>query len=623
MILGIATTRKRRRSGIASTMWTRFVLLLMFVGQTECLLLNDQNGQLQESNDSDVPTTAPTVSAPPESIGTAPSWLAPENLTEQGSPSPSSFPTDRSGEPTEFLVAATLSPSKEEFTSLQFSISPSSAPVVVSTSPSPVPTSKPSPAPTRAPSVSPTLAPSVEPSDLPCKIPSGSPTSSPSAVPSNQPSSVPTLECHDQDSYKSPINDLTCEDHRGTNCVHWRILGLNTTELEELIERCPETCRIPCGSFVQFSLSLGFTIANVPGLMDADIKQDLELVTRQHLLAYMRANLDRGIPFEFDRVELVSQAVLQQESVVPEPPPRWLRSVDDDRPTTTALDVRMEFEGFTIGISQSEASKMLIAGIDSESFTIALQTTNGFFSATVISSAAEQDTPMPPLEDKEVEVLPATIVLSTLLAILVSVLFAWSWIHHRRSGKWLPRLRVFSRSEIDEDFQVHSPLRFTSGGTLAMESIPNQHSIFALPAAGSMFSFDDSRASTQQAGNLAPLIRLMASLSLSRSRSSTETEDFALPTVGSPDGDNVVSPDTESPRIVEETVEPFRPHPLSNIIPPMILIDHIDSEDTLETPMKGRSVIIQPSPQVPARIMKASKSFISVIRDADGNPGWL
>ena len=40
------------------------------------------------------------------------------------------------------------------------------------------------------------------------------------------------------------------------------------------------------------------------------------------------------------------------------------------------------------------------------------------------------------------------------------------------------------------------------------QTLPNHHNIFALPNTGSMISFDDSRASTQHAGNLAPLIRL-------------------------------------------------------------------------------------------------------------------
>jgi hypothetical protein len=446
---------------------------------------------------------------------------------------------------------------------------------------------------------------SVQPSEIPSLAPSSSPTSQPSAPPSNFPTSLPTLECHDHQSYRSPINALTCEDHQGTNCVHWRILGLNTTELAKLIEQCPETCQIPCGTFVQFSVSLGFTVARIPSLMDANTKNDLEVVTRQHLLAFIRANLDRRISFEFDKVELVSQAVLQDIS---SRRPHLRRLQVGNAATTTVLEVRMEFHGFTIGISHREASKLLITGIDSESYEVSLQAADDFFSNAIISSAAIQNVPIRRDKDNEQNkgVLPATIVLSMLFAILISVLGAWSWFHHRHSGKWLPTLRIFYHSDIDGNFQVHHPIRFAGLGARTMASLPNRHNTSSMENVSSMLSFDDSRASTLQAGNGAPLMRLLASMSLSQSRSSADISDEIQ-------NDEL---GTMSARPTYTEAVPIE-HPLSNIIPPMIVIDNIDdgNREIWESMTISSN---QKTPQVPARMIEASEGLVAALRDRRG-----
>jgi hypothetical protein len=235
-----------------------------------------------------------------------------------------------------------------------------------------------------------------------------------------------------------------------------------------------------------------------------------------------------------------------------------------------------------------------------------LQAAGDFFSNAVISSAAVQDVPIQSSKDKNKGVLPATIVLSILFAILISVLGAWSWIHHRQSGKWLPRLRVFSRSDIDENFQVHSPIRFTGLGTYAVTSVPSRYNMHSVANVGSILSFDDSRASTLQAGNGTPLMRLLASMS--RSRSSADMNDAIR------NAETVSPTGTMSSRSAEEVPTE---HPLSNIIPPMIVIDNIDDEnpeiwDSTKTSSNHKT------PQVPARMIEASKGLISALRNGRG-----
>ena len=114
-----------------------------------------------------------------------------------------------------------------------------------SASPSKEPTLHPSAASSSSPSINPTMYPTFTP--VPTNQPSVSPTDYPSSSPSDVPSALPTFSCHDVASYRSPINNLTCEDHANTDCMRWRYLGLNLTNLQELAESCPVTCDIDCG----------------------------------------------------------------------------------------------------------------------------------------------------------------------------------------------------------------------------------------------------------------------------------------------------------------------------------------------------------------------------------------
>ena len=63
-------------------------------------------------------------------------------------------------------------------------------------------------------------------------------------VPSAQPSMIPTPTCIDDDDYVSPINsDLGCEFHADASlsCSDFEVV-LSSTELEELLLRCPLAC---------------------------------------------------------------------------------------------------------------------------------------------------------------------------------------------------------------------------------------------------------------------------------------------------------------------------------------------------------------------------------------------
>lgn len=94
------------------------------------------------------------------------------------------------------------------------------------------------------------------PTPRPCEKPVGNTYWSriPSAVPSSlttfptqNPSTEPSENvCFDDSTYRSPINPIfDCSLHCGTDCMKWSVL-LSRSQLQELLIRCPETCKVPC-----------------------------------------------------------------------------------------------------------------------------------------------------------------------------------------------------------------------------------------------------------------------------------------------------------------------------------------------------------------------------------------
>ena len=83
-------------------------------------------------------------------------------------------------------------------------------------------------------------------SRIPSSIPS-SLTITPTTNPSTEPSFEPSEQvCFDDSTYRSPINPIfDCSLHCGTDCMKWSVL-LTRSQLQELLIRCPETCKVPC-----------------------------------------------------------------------------------------------------------------------------------------------------------------------------------------------------------------------------------------------------------------------------------------------------------------------------------------------------------------------------------------
>lgn len=353
------------------------------------------------------------------------------------------------------------------------------------------------------------------------------------------------------------------------------------------------TCRVPCGSFLQFSVALGFTLAAVPGLMDATTKHELEVVTWQHLVAFSRAKLDRQVAFEFDEVVLLSQAILND---IP-------RKQQGNLHLSLSLALRMQFQGFTIGVSRDDVLQLLLAGISSDAYQVALKELDEFFSEAVMSSLQQEASVLEPVKKDKQSTLP-TIMISSLVAVLAALLGISLCMNPIRSGRWLPKLDILLRLEIDEHFNFTTPPPSCEIETPFPISYP-----------GSPSSNDDSRASTFHAGNGVPSMRSIASQRFTvnvSSSSSNEEESNQKISSDNKDGSALVT-SVDVPSQPEEMTE--IEHALSKVIPPMIVFDDID--DNLGFPSNRPS---DPRvPQVPGQLIKAPNDLISVLRHRKGN----
>jgi hypothetical protein len=404
------------------------------------------------------------------------------------------------------------------------------------------------------------------------------------------PSSSPTLQCHDHIRYRSPINNLTCSDHAGTDCIQWRALGLNTTELADLVNNCPVSCEIPCDSFLQFQISVSYRLSNVPGLLDAESTRRLEEMSFDFLTEFVRtANPD--VIFELDEVEMAFQT-----EIVPELPQKRRKLSLSEQ----SLSISVVFRGFTIGMTSDYVTQKLVLGIDDPEFTLILRGSGvSYFAIAKASSATEVDRSayVTRIDNgKERGASTATVVVFSLVSVSILMLGVGSIFYHRRSGKWVP-------------VPWDPPLKQVEGRDLGS---PKSWGRSSHP--GSPIPFTEAPTATTsnvQGG----LLGLIASMSLSRSRSSTSVDASSSDTSGDatvvPTNGPLVSPMSDgSAKSVPKA------HPLARIIPPMIVIENIDEANDMPN-IRGSDQQEEPvgRDMLPSRRVGASTAFLAALSE--------
>mmetsp|Transcript_29200 Transcript_29200/g.70446 ORF Transcript_29200/g.70446 Transcript_29200/m.70446 type:complete len:1095 (+) Transcript_29200:71-3355(+) len=628
--------------------------------------------------DSTIPTSLPSLFPSP-----VPSKSSKPSMLESERPSTSTLPTSfPSSTPTQY-PSAEHSDGPSQKPSIRPSVTPSRIPSqnptisyrpTESISPSNRPSHSPSAFPSGLPTASglPTLDPSRPPSDMPSFTPSTSgPSASPSTMPSSQPSykpslepshspstmpsSSPTLTCHDKADYRSPINGLTCLDHTGTDCYQWRNIGLNTSALGDLINNCPETCNIPCGAFLDFSIPVSYQLTGLPGLLDDLSKLSLEQVSFDYITDYV-ADFSEKV-FELDTVELNSQSFgIHDERLLR----RNLQQEINQQTKANQRVIRKEivvvtvvFDGLSIGLDYDTISQLLVSGIKNAGFALALQGSDPFFKKAVISSAADtKDTTVhEPVDEEREGPSSATVLVSILGMIGIMATFMFAVANREKIEEWWiqKRLERFQSNSSDLDTSTYQGrprivsidmiargipesnferavsrmktviARLRSNGSDGLQkmygaSSPRQNSASQASRlshqgspnnVASLLSFDHSTHTGTNASASNSIRRLITSITPTGSKSSTEPDDSS----GSLEkGEKPLDPLRISSPMSEVSEDSNQPeHPLSKVIPPMIVIDNIDDGTLGEADKKTEPKM------VPGKCLQASTEIKSAL----------
>jgi hypothetical protein len=494
---------------------------------------------------SDVPSGLPSC-APSNVASNEPSNLPSDMPSEVPSAQPSGLP---SGAPSN---VASNEPSNQP------SDMPSDVPSVnPSFEPSAPPTN--SPAPSSSPSVEPSEVPSPVPSMSPSQYPSGEPTASPSGGPSDVPSEFPTLACHDQSSYRSPLNDFECKDHQGTDCIQWRFLGLKIEQVIELIQNCPVSCNVDCGEeqLQPFEVTLSFGLLRVSSFLAPNAVATLESVSVEYMTNFIRAQEEESQFFLYE-VELLSQNLLGRRRLRALPSRRLASAVN--------LVVTVAFRGYAIDMHSQVAEEYLVKGIDSTGYERSLQRSGDLeLLEAQISSQVDPDSinRATPSEDNAggKGVVAASVVIAALAVFAASAFF-----FHVRKRRLTNVQKQVNPIDLGSDDVISPPasVRSALSRVLSLEGIL------------SMVSSPRSQDSSTVAGG---------------SSGMSEREQ-----------------PQQSPSSEEETEEE---HPLTGIIPPMIVFDNIDemipAEGDQRTKLRGKSV-------VPSKHMDATPDFVAQLR---------
>lgn len=334
--------------------------------------------------------------------------------------------------------------------------------------------------------------------------------------------------------------------------------------------------------FTVLNTNISFVISNVPSLIDDLMtREPLERATKEYLTEYILKTSPIS-KFALTSVELLFQEPLNStiSSRTGKMPrslaPAGLRQSrqnetigEDER---IHLQVILNLQGFKIYPIKIVLTDLLLEAVDSPEYTAELRQSDSFYANATASSAAQAKPRVvkepPPPEDKKVSTV-TVIVITTIIASLVIF------------GAVLYKKQARAREKSNRELPVSAETPQYSTGSLR----------------ANVFSFDLSPASSTGLGRL-------LSVFSGDSRGST-----------SPSSSQEISPSPRKQKVEE--------HPLTGIIPPMVVIENIEESDP-DTSMRilPETTDAKKKVVVPTKRMEASASFIEALNNSqNGQPG--
>ncbi len=329
--------------------------------------------------------------------------------------------------------------------------------------------------------------------------------------------------------------------------------------------------------FTVLDSNISFIISNVPRLIDDLMSRaPLELVTQEYLTQYI-LKMSPITKFALTQVNLLFQEPLNittspQINETTRNLAPMLRQAQQNGTVQDSINLRVKLnlQGYKIYPILIVLDELLIEGIDSPEYTAELRGSDDFYLNATASSAVQADpgprsVPAPP-DDNTIS--PAAISLVLVGFACVGIAGAVWYRKHGRKVKTKQRELPMNMGEAPR----------SSGGSVHP----------------SVFSFDGSPQNSTGVG------RLVAVLSSNGTRSKDST---------SPSSSQETSP---TPRKAKAVVED---HPLTGVIPPMLVIDNIErpypNESMQAIPERPRST--KKKIVVPTKRINATDSFIEAL----------
>jgi len=489
------------------------------------------------------------------------------------------------------------SPSSVPSTMLLLDV-PSEAPSDV---PSDYPSDTPTIVPTTHPTIEPTLYPSTSPSLLPSMAPSRHPSAGPTKIPSTPPSSVPsvapTIFCHDEASYRSPINNFTCANHQGTDCTLWRFLGLDADGLQELVESCPVSCGIDCGSFQRFEIKVTFRVLNVPNFLDSVSVDTMEEASVEYLTNYVKAEEPASNFFLYE-AELTSQQIQSAGRLGSDPSRRQLRRLQKPQKQAVDLLVTVAFRGFVTDLDTAAVKTSIVQGIDSEGYSRAIQKSGDPTFLDVLITLDVVDSTNPSGSQRSPKATgsgPSSGGKAAAAIVCLALVVVGLYCYVKKRHSWILS-RSLTIGKDARDKNLNGNMNRATDANLS-------------PGVSSVFSFE---------GNISVvsnLIRIMSSGSPRSNDFSTRSGDTSRPSSKETSLPSSEGRSSETTTSDDEEGE----HPYTGLIPPMIVIDNIDEYPSFVPSPKFQTKRSGPRNVVPSQRIHASSELAAALRSKGGN----
>jgi hypothetical protein len=453
---------------------------------------------------------------------------------------------------------------------------------------------------------------------------SDAPSAVPTVVPSSQsPTSAPTPVCHDLSKYRSPLNNRTCSDHIGTDCIQWRYLGLNASEVEALVNSCPVSCGVECGRFAGFDVEVTFLVENVHNYLSPESDAVMEQVGVEYLTNYAsREHPDSSI-FVYE-AELLSQDVVMlaissnNDTSIVESSSHQASTetmggeVGTTKPEIVHLMVTIVYRGYGIDIQHENATAFIVEGINSLGYTRAIQRSGDPELVDVIvttnleEALLNRTSTIPDTEQDQEETAPNGVTSATIAGVtVICVLFVCAAF---LGVVWYKRLGRYPSGSA------------TTMSSAAAEQVVPQHEDLASdlnsPAHSQKSSF-----SNVPTLSFEQMLRLVSSASpkgpkadddnTTRTPSEHPETDLENPAHEECELRHAFN-DANSDGSSSSESDPSE-HPLAGIIPPMIVIDNIEQyleqehgNDDQREKQRVRNV-------VPTRHVDATPDFVAAL----------